>query len=147
MKWNWRRAAREAITRNDHRSILAGAVAGLGGAIAIGVMEWFSVAAHYPLAVIPFATSIVLVIGSPEAEPAQPRALIGGHFVSALVGFAVLKLTGPQAWAAAAPSASPFSRCMSPDLSSAGGDQSAAGGFRQPAWTFLSRRCWPARCC
>ena len=52
-------AAREAITRNDHRSILAGAVAGVGGAIAIGVMEWFSVAAHYPLAVIPFATSIV----------------------------------------------------------------------------------------
>jgi CBS-domain-containing membrane protein len=101
MKWNWRRAAREAITRNDHRSILAGAVAGVGGAIAIGVMEWFSVAAHYPLAVIPFATSIVLVIGSPEAEPAQPRELVGGHFVSALVGFAVLKLTGPQAWAAA----------------------------------------------
>ena len=61
-----------------------------------------SVAAHYPLFVIPFATSIVLVIGSPEAEPAQPRALIGGHLVTALVGLAVLKLTGPQAWAAAA---------------------------------------------
>ena len=51
---------------------------------------------------IPFATSIVLVIGSPEAEPAQPRALIGGHVVSALVGLAVLKLTGPHPWAAAA---------------------------------------------
>jgi CBS-domain-containing membrane protein len=96
------RAAREAVCRNDHRNILAGAVAGLGGAIAIGAMEWLSVAAHYPLAVIPFATSIVLVIGSPEAEPAQPRALIGGHVVTALVGFAVLKLTGPQGWAAAA---------------------------------------------
>jgi CBS-domain-containing membrane protein len=101
MKWDWRRAAR-AISRNDHRNVLAGAVAGLGGAIAIGVMEWFSVATHYPLAVIPFATSIVLVIGSPDAEPAQPRALIGGHVVSALVGLAVLKLTGPHAWAAAA---------------------------------------------
>ena len=101
MKWDWR-AARKAISRNDHRNILAGAVAGLGGAIAIGAMEWFSLAAHYPLAVIPFATSIVLVIGSPEVAPAQPRALIGGHVVSALVGFAVLKLTGPQGWAAAA---------------------------------------------
>ena len=50
----------------------------MGGALAIGVMEWYSVAARYPLAVIPFATSIVLVIGSPEAEPAQPRALVGG---------------------------------------------------------------------
>jgi CBS-domain-containing membrane protein len=102
MKWDWRRAASKAIARNDHRSILAGAVAGLGGALAIGVMEWFSVAAHYPLAVIPFATSIVLVIGSPDAEPAQPRALVGGHLVAALVGLAVLKLTGPHAWAAAA---------------------------------------------
>jgi CBS-domain-containing membrane protein len=41
------------------------------------------------------------VIGSPDVEPAQPRALIGGHLISALVGLAVLKLTGPQAWAAA----------------------------------------------
>jgi len=48
------------------------------------------------------ATSIVLVIGSPEVERAQPRTLIGGHLVTALVGFAVLKLTGPQGWAAAA---------------------------------------------
>src|SRR5437660_4437477 len=81
---------------------LAGALAGLGAAIAIGAMEWFSIAGHYPLAVIPFATSIVLVIGSPDAEPAQPRALIGGHVVSTLVGLLVLKLTGPNAWAAAA---------------------------------------------
>ena len=40
-KWDWRRAANKAISRNDHRNILAGAVAGLGGAIAIGAMEWF----------------------------------------------------------------------------------------------------------
>src|SRR5947207_13602546 len=84
------------------RTLLAGAVAGLGAAIAIGAMEWLSITAHYPLAVIPFATSIVLVIGSPNAEPAQPRALIGGHVVSTLVGLLLLKLTGPNAWAAAA---------------------------------------------
>jgi CBS-domain-containing membrane protein len=102
MRWDWWHAAHEAMQRLDRRNIQAGVVAGLGGAIAIGVMEWLSIATHYPLAVIPFATSIVLVIGSPEAEPAQPRALIGGHFVSALVGLAVLKLAGPQAWAAAA---------------------------------------------
>lgn len=102
MERGWRRALGTAISRNDHRNWLAGAIAGTGGAIAIGAMEWFSVAAHYPLAVIPFATSIVLVIGSPDVEPAQPRALIGGHLVTALVGLAVLKLTGPQGWAAAA---------------------------------------------
>ncbi len=77
-------------------------MAGLGSAIAIGGMEWLSVVSRYPLAAIPFATSIVLVIGSPEAEPARPRALIGGHIVSTLVGLVVLALTGPHAWAAAA---------------------------------------------
>jgi CBS-domain-containing membrane protein len=94
--------ARKVIRRNDHRNAVAGAIAGVGAAIAIGLMEWLSVASHYPLAIIPFATSIVLVIGSPEAEPAQPRALIGGHIVATLAGLAMLKLTGPQAWAAAA---------------------------------------------
>jgi CBS-domain-containing membrane protein len=88
--------------RFDRPTLVAGTIAGLGAAIAIGVMEWFSVASHFPLAVIPFATSIVLVIGSPDAEAAQPRALIGGHLVSTLVGLVVLKLIGPGAWAAAA---------------------------------------------
>jgi CBS-domain-containing membrane protein len=102
MRRDWRQAANDAIRRNDHRNILAGAVAGLGAAIAIGGMEWFALAAHTPLLIIPFATSIVLVIGSPDAEPAQPRALIGGHVVATLVGLAVLQLTGPNALAAAA---------------------------------------------
>ena len=86
----------------DQPTLIAGIIAGAGAAIAIGVMEWFSIASRFPLAVIPFATSIVLVIGSPDAEPAQPRALIGGHLISTLVGLLVLKLTGPNAWAAAA---------------------------------------------
>lgn len=86
----------------DRPTVIAGVIAGLGAAIAIGAMEWLSIAARFPLAVIPFATSIVLVIGSPDAEPAQPRALIGGHVISTLVGLLVLKLTGPSAWAAAA---------------------------------------------
>jgi CBS-domain-containing membrane protein len=98
---DWLQTAADAIRRSDHGTAVAGTVAGLGAALAIGAMEWLSVASHYPLAVIPFATSIVLVIGSPDAEPAQPRALIGGHIVATLVGLAMLALTGPHAWAAA----------------------------------------------
>jgi CBS-domain-containing membrane protein len=84
----WRNAA----------TIGAGAV---GGGLCIGLMEYLSVRADYPLMAVPFATSIVLVMGTPEAAPAQPRALIGGHLVATLVGLVVVKLAGPTPWAAA----------------------------------------------
>jgi CBS-domain-containing membrane protein len=106
MSLDWRKMAgnarRHASLRGTAEGAVAGLVAGVGAAIAIFAMEWFSRASHYPLFIIPFATSIVLVIGSPEAEPAQPRALIGGHVVSTIVGLVLLKLTGTHAWAAAA---------------------------------------------
>ncbi len=92
------KSARGAGASRRWRIILVGAA---GGAVAIGAMEWFSAFSEFPLASIPFATSIVLVMGSPDAPPAQPRALVGGHLVSALVGLAVLQVTGPQDWAAA----------------------------------------------
>jgi CBS-domain-containing membrane protein len=69
--------------RNQFLAILAGAT---GGAIAIASMEFFSASTAFPLVAIPFATSIVTVLGSPMAESAQPRALVGGHLVSTLVG-------------------------------------------------------------
>jgi|SRR5580704_2283043 CBS-domain-containing membrane protein len=78
--------------------ILGGAA---GGTIAIGGMEVFSNWRALPLFAIPFATSIVTVFGSPKAEPAQPRALVGGHLVSTLVGLLVVKSSGPAPWAAA----------------------------------------------
>jgi CBS-domain-containing membrane protein len=79
-------------------AILAGAA---GGAIAIGLMEAFSIQTAFPLVAIPFATSIVAVLGSPKAGPAQPHALIGGHLLSTLVGLVVVKICGPAPWAAA----------------------------------------------
>ena len=101
MSLDWRGSPLDRFRHANARNALAGAVAGLGAAIAIGGMEWLSVTSQFPMVVIPFATSIVLVIGSSEAEPAQPRALIGGHLVATLVGLAVVKLLGPQPWAAA----------------------------------------------
>lgn len=79
-------------------AMLAGAA---GGGVAIALMEMFAAFGAFPLFAVPFATSIVLVMGSPEAEPAQPRALVGGHVVSTLVGLLVLSAVGPGPWAAA----------------------------------------------
>src|SRR5260370_40147524 len=103
MRLDWREARntrRRIGLRNVAEGAVAGLVAGLGAAIAIGAMEWFSLASHYPLGIIPFATSIVLVIGSPEAEPAQPRALIGGAIRATRAAPSRLHLTGAQGDAA-----------------------------------------------
>lgn len=86
------------LDRRAWYAMLAGAA---GGAVAIGGMEFFAMRSAMPVMAIPFATSIVLVLGSPEVEAAQPRALIGGHLISTLVGLLVLTLAGPQPWAAA----------------------------------------------
>ncbi len=79
-------------------AVLAGAA---GGAVAIAVMELMSERAAFPLVFVPFATSIVLVMGSPEIDAAQPRALIGGHLVATAVGLLVVKIAGPGPWVAA----------------------------------------------
>ena len=85
----------------DRAQFLATLAGAAGGAIAIASMEAFSATTAFPLVAIPFATSIVVVLGSPKAEPAQPRALIGGHLVSTLVGLLIVKMCGPAPWAAA----------------------------------------------
>jgi CBS-domain-containing membrane protein len=86
------------IERSRTIAVIAGAA---GASAAVAVMEMASFSTEFPLVMIPFATSIVLVMGSPDAAPAQPRALVGGHLVSTLVGLIVLQFTGPGPWAAA----------------------------------------------
>lgn len=73
----------------------------LGGGIAILAMQRLAQMGHFPIALVPFATSVVNVIGLPDAPPAQPRALIGGHVLSAMIGLCVLNLCGASDFSAA----------------------------------------------
>lgn len=92
----WRDAFRNRLPADKalSRRLRFALIGGAGTAIAIGAME--AAATHFatPLASIPFVTSIVLVLCLPQAEPAQPRALIGGHLVSSLAGYLVVALLG-----------------------------------------------------
>jgi CBS-domain-containing membrane protein len=90
-----------AVRMIERRQAILIVTGALGAAAAVATMEVASLSSEFPLVMIPFATSIVLVMGSPNAEPAQPRALVGGHLVSTLVGLIVLQLTGPGPWVAA----------------------------------------------
>lgn len=74
------------------------AVRAAGGAIGIGLMTALAYAAGQPLMMVPFATSIVLVMASPEALPARPRCIVGGHLLSASSGVACVLLFGDALW-------------------------------------------------
>jgi CBS-domain-containing membrane protein len=74
----------------------------LGGAIGIYAMLFLAEMGHFPIALVPFATSVVNVIGLPDAAPGQPRALIGGHIISTLIGLSMLSLFGISEIVAAA---------------------------------------------
>lgn len=43
-----------------------------------------------------FGASAVLIYGAPKSPLAQPRNLIGGHIISAIIGVACYKLLGPS---------------------------------------------------
>jgi CBS-domain-containing membrane protein len=76
-------------------------ITALGGGLGIGVMVALAIWADFPLAVVPFTTSIVLVMAAPESKQAQPRNIVGGHVLSALCGLAILALFGSNPWLAA----------------------------------------------
>ena len=73
----------------------------LGGGIGIYAMMFLAEMGHLPIALVPFATSVVNVIALPDAPPGQPRALVGGHLISTLVGLSVLSVLGSHPFAAA----------------------------------------------
>ena len=59
---------------------------------------WF----HQPLLIPPLAASMALIAGASALPLAQPRNVIGGQLVSALVGFAALVVVGQGIWTGAA---------------------------------------------
>jgi CBS-domain-containing membrane protein len=67
----------------------------IGAGTAIAIMELLARVAHQPLARVPFVTSIVLTMALPDSEGARPYAVIAGHLLSCLAGFAALWVIGP----------------------------------------------------
>ena len=73
----------------------------LGALLAMGLVGYLSDkmvdACDVPLMVGSFAASAVLLYGAPRSPLAQPRNVLGGHLLSALVGVGFrLALPGPQ---------------------------------------------------
>ncbi|MBF0622590.1 MAG: HPP family protein [Magnetococcales bacterium] len=78
----------------------------LGAFLGIGLVaflheHWLS-AMDLSLLIGSFGASAVLIYGAIASPLAQPRNLLGGHFISALIGVAIFQTVGTTPWLAAA---------------------------------------------
>jgi len=65
---------------------------GLGGAIGIFILSIFTIGTEAPLLMAPFGASCVLLFAVPDSPLSQPKNVIGGHFISSLVGVVFVSL-------------------------------------------------------
>jgi CBS domain-containing membrane protein len=96
VKFRWSRYHAMLIATPDDGATRDRMIAGLGALVAIAAIGLLlrSLAAHaqVPLLIAPMGAAAVLLFAVPASPMAQPRAVIGGNIVSALVGIAVARL-------------------------------------------------------
>lgn len=70
----------------------------LGGLVAIGILGLISLWSGYGLVVAPFGASSVLLFGHPESPLAQPRNLVLGNTLAALIAVLCVAVLGHTPW-------------------------------------------------
>jgi CBS-domain-containing membrane protein len=73
----------------------------LGGFLAAAVVGFLACYAKQPLVLGSFGASIFVIFILPDTPFAQPRNIIGGHFISTLVGLLFFHLVSPEWWSMA----------------------------------------------
>ncbi|MBW4562384.1 MAG: HPP family protein [Mojavia pulchra JT2-VF2] len=70
----------------------------LGAFIGIAILAYLTVQTSYPCIAAPFGATAVLVFGVPDSPLAQPRNVIGGNLIAAIVCVTLVQLFGTAPW-------------------------------------------------
>ncbi len=73
----------------------------MGGFIAITCLAMLGIFSQHLLLMGSFGASCFILFALPNTPFAQPRNVIGGHFISSLVGLIFFHLLGPDWWSMA----------------------------------------------
>jgi CBS-domain-containing membrane protein len=73
----------------------------LGGFIAIAAVGLLAISTNQPLIMGSFGASCFILFIVPNSPFAQPRNVIGGHFISTLIGLLFFHLVSPEWWSMA----------------------------------------------
>ncbi|MDX5446394.1 MAG: HPP family protein [Zoogloeaceae bacterium] len=66
----------------------------VGAILAVGLTGWLTQTSGHVWQMAPFGATCVLAFGLPDSPLAQPRHIVGGHFVTAALGLLALWLIG-----------------------------------------------------
>lgn len=79
------------LPRPNSKAIMTGFIGGFVGILSLSLLtKWLG----YPLVMAPFGATCVILFTAAASPFAQPRNVIGGHFISALVGLIALYFFG-----------------------------------------------------
>lgn len=80
---------------------LATLKSGFGGFLAIAFVGWLAHVTGQPMILGSLGASCVMLFGFPDLPFSQPRNVLGGHIITAVIGLTCLSLFGPSIWAMA----------------------------------------------
>lgn len=111
-----------------------------GSFLGISTLENISGIFNYPLIVAPFGATCVLAFAIPESPLAQPRNIICGNFLGALVGVTFFHLFGAHAWVMPAAVATAIAVMqITKTLHPAAGAVALVAVMSKASWDFLLR--------
>lgn len=88
---HWRAPLRKDHARASKKYALWSCLSGMVGVLAIA---WVTELVGHPLLIGSFGASVVLLFGVTDSPLSQPRNLIGGHLISAVVAVILVALLG-----------------------------------------------------
>ncbi|MER3432024.1 MAG: HPP family protein [Leptolyngbya sp. ERB_1_1] len=80
-----------SIDRPHHRHVLW---SWFGSFLAIAITSYLALKTNSPLLMAPFGATSVLIFGVPDSPLAQPRNVVGGNLLAALVSLLILHTLG-----------------------------------------------------
>lgn len=110
----------------------------LGSFLGIAALAYLSVQTQYPLIAAPFGATAVLVFAVPDSPLAQPRNVIGGNCIGAIVCITLVYCFGAAPWVMALAVATAIKLMqLTRTLHPPGGAVALVGAMSGASWDFL----------
>jgi len=138
---SFRLAVPKALSGSEyqpHFSFLQAVLTWSGSFLGIAALAYLSVHTQYPLIAAPFGATAVLVFAVPESPLAQPRNVICGNCIGALVCIVLVQLFGTAPWVMAIAVATAIKLMqLTKTLHPPGGAIALVGVMSGVEWNFL----------